>query len=148
LSNSQQKERKTEHRAKQLILEKYVMLAPSQPICCESLPPQQISWAKRNKLWVAHYWDTHRCFKTRAWETVPTLNQSPIHRLSALELLRQMYQRSKSHDLSLSQQLNMTGEIKFSLVKKDQKLSSVTLYNTGALIYINSCLTNAQIIMS
>jgi len=28
------------------------------------------------------------------------------------------------------------------------KTHSVTLYNTGALICINSCLTNAQIIMS
>ncbi len=44
------KERETEHRAKQLILEKYVMLAPSQPICSEFLSPQQISGVKGNKL--------------------------------------------------------------------------------------------------
>lgn len=50
VSYTQEREKEREHRAKQLILEKYVMLAPSQPICCESLPPQQISGVKGNKL--------------------------------------------------------------------------------------------------
>jgi len=31
---------------------------------------------------------------------------------------------------------------------KNQKNDLVTLYNTGALISINSCLTNAQIILN